>query len=550
MDPYKYDENDIDESNNLLNKNAKPEVKPACNQIRVELKDCLINTDCVKKFNLSPKDCLTNNHPSVPHLCYKLRTAFFECKRSILDNRTRFRDIINFSAGPSKIPNEVKQTMYKEFLDYQNTGSNIFELSHRSEYFVKIVKRAKESLKTIFDIPNNYEVLFMQGGATAQFSAIPLNLIKKDPNFGGTFVPPDYFITGQWSAKAAKEVKSLLGLNSVNLITPIDNAGLQQILTSTPPSYDNNKITVFNDKYNVDSLLERYLINRINPESPYFYYCSNETIEGFEINDQHTVRNATMDESGNFLDILERAYKRKSDLLNSQNLNKEDKGEGYSYKKPVIVCDMSSNLCTKKIDLTRFGLIYAGAQKNIGIAGITVVIIRKDLINSQSPYFPVPSVMNYAVVSKADSLPNTPPVYSIYALALTLEWILDQENKDFRCKHQNKIQNGHSVTNGNPDDCSCYEIMNEKENMSGVSHSKKGNLSIIKVKDSVKRGKCQSKKKKSQRPRNPIKKKCQTKKGFNQKGKSVNQKGNFPFNKETLYLVCWIMIEYTRTIYT
>ncbi|KAJ8413939.1 hypothetical protein AAFF_G00065370 [Aldrovandia affinis] len=256
-----------------------------------------------------------------------------------MDKRT-----VNFGAGPSKLPQAVLLEAQKELLDYNGLGISVMEMSHRSSDFMKILNRAQSLLRKLLDIPENYKVMFMQGGGSGQFSAVPLNLIglKEDRC-------ADYLVTGTWSAKAAKEAEKY---GKVNIVHP-----KQDSYTKIP---DLSSWT-------------------LNPSASYVYYCCNETVHGVEF-----------------------------------NFIPETKGV-------VLVSDMSSNILSRPVDVSKFGLIFAGAQKNMGCAGVTVVIVREDLLGKALKECPV--VLDYEVQAENNSLYNTPPCFSIYILGLVLEWV-------------------------------------------------------------------------------------------------------------------------------
>ncbi|XP_046560530.1 phosphoserine aminotransferase-like [Haliotis rubra] len=255
--------------------------------------------------------------------------------------------IINFSPGPAKLPEEVLEHAQKEMISYKNTGISVMELSHRSSDFLKIIDQAEKDLRDLLRIPDNYKVLFLQGGGTGQFSAVPLNLIKRNESGAA-----DYIVTGSWSAKAAKEAEKFGKIN--------------RVLPKT-------------DKYTVIPDQSQW---KLNPDASFVYYCANETIHGVEfqfVPETHGV---------------------------------------------PLVCDMSSNILSRHVDVSKFGVIFAGAQKNIGCAGVTLVIIREDLIGHAMPTCPV--IFDYKTQVGNNSLYNTPPTYSIYIMGLVFEWIQKQ----------------------------------------------------------------------------------------------------------------------------
>ena len=247
----------------------------------------------------------------------------------------------NFSAGPSVMPESVLKTAQRELLDYKGTGMSVMEMSHRSPAFQEIFDNAKLSLKRLMNVPDTHEILFLQGGATTQFAAIPMNLIE-----GGI---ADYAVTGNFSGKAVSEAKKY---GQVNIAASTADTGHDRI-----PAQGELQFT---------------------EGAKYFYYCANNTIYGTE---WHYVPECSA----------------------------------------PIVCDMSSDILSVPVDVSKFGLIYAGAQKNMAPAGLTVVIVDKSLAGRELPF--TPQILSYETMIKHDSLLNTPPCWCIYMLGLTLEWI-------------------------------------------------------------------------------------------------------------------------------
>ena len=242
--------------------------------------------------------------------------------------------IFNFSAGPAMIPTAVIQQAEQEFLDWNGSGMNVMEMSHRGKEFTSIANKADADLREVMAIPENYKVLFLQGGASGQFSSIPMNLLR-----GRTTA--DYFNTGQWSKKAIQEAKRYCDVNVV--------ASSEENNFSTVPSKSAWKL---------------------NPDAAYVHYTANETIGGVEFDD--------IPDTGDV---------------------------------PLVV-DLSSTILSRPIDVSRFGLIYAGAQKNIGPAGLTLVIVRDDLIGNAIPSTPI--TLDYKIQADNDSMYNTPPTYALY----------------------------------------------------------------------------------------------------------------------------------------
>ncbi|KAB7706629.1 3-phosphoserine/phosphohydroxythreonine transaminase [Bacillus aerolatus] len=251
--------------------------------------------------------------------------------------------VYNFSAGPSMLPLPVLEKAQKELVNYADSGMSVMELSHRSGLFTEIITGAEQLLRDLMNIPDNYKVLFIQGGASQQFAMVPLNLLANSKK-------ADYVNTGSWSKKAIKEAKKY---------------GQIRVIAS---SEDENF-----------SYIPEVNSSMIDPEADYVHITTNNTIEG-------TAFTSVPDTGG-----------------------------------VPIVADMSSNILSEEVDVSKFGLIYAGAQKNIGPAGLTVVIIREDLIGRASENCPV--MLDYKTHSESGSLYNTPPTYGIYMAKLVFEWL-------------------------------------------------------------------------------------------------------------------------------
>ncbi len=248
----------------------------------------------------------------------------------------------NFSAGPAAIPVEVLEEARNEMLNYQGSGMSIMEMSHRSRAFIDIAEEAEANLRELLGVPEQYDVLFLQGGATLQFAMVPLNLLREKTS-------ADYVNTGSWSTKAIKEARRFC---DVNVVANAEDDQFDRI----PP---------------VDTW-------SLNPDAAYLHICSNETIGGVQFRD--------------FPD---------TDV--------------------PLVADMSSDILSRPVDVSRFGVIYAGAQKNIGPAGLTVVIVRQDLVGHAREG--TPSMLDYAVHASAGSMSNTPPTYTWYLAALVFRWL-------------------------------------------------------------------------------------------------------------------------------
>lgn len=251
--------------------------------------------------------------------------------------------VYNFAAGPAVLPEEVLKEAASEMLDYKNTGMSVMEMSHRSKAFEQIIKEAEQDLRDLMNIPDNYKVLFLQGGASTQFSMIPMNLMKNKV--------ADYIITGQWAKKAAAEAKRYGKINELA-------SSADKTFSYIP---DMSKIEVSDD-------------------ADYVYICHNNTIYG-------TTYHELPDTKGK-----------------------------------ILVADMSSDILSKPVDVTKYGLIFAGVQKNIGPAGTVVVIIREDLI-TDDVLEGIPTMLKYKVHADNKSLYNTPPAYGIYICGKVFKYL-------------------------------------------------------------------------------------------------------------------------------
>ena len=251
--------------------------------------------------------------------------------------------VYNFSAGPSMLPEKVLRTAADEMLDYHGSGQSVMEMSHRSKVYDGIIKETESLLREVMNIPDNYKVLFLQGGASSQFAMVPLNLMTGSGK-------ADFVLTGQWATKAYKEAARYGEANVV--------ASSKDKTFSYIPKLDPSTFT---------------------KDADYFHICLNNTIYGTKWN--------TLPETGNV----------------------------------PLVADISSCILSEPIDVSRFGLLYAGAQKNMGPAGLTVVIIREDLIGRAKDF--TPTMFNYQTHADNDSMFNTPPCYAIYICKLVLDWI-------------------------------------------------------------------------------------------------------------------------------
>ncbi len=251
--------------------------------------------------------------------------------------------VYNFSAGPAVLPEPVLKQAAEEMLDWHGSGMSVMEMSHRGKEFIAIHAQAEADLRGLMAIPKNYKVLFLQGGAAAQFAVVPMNLLRGKAR-------ADYVYTGQWGKKAIGEAKKYC---KVNIAASSEDANF-----SYAPKQD---------KW------------RLDPEAAYVHITSNETIGGVEF---HWV---------------------------------PDTGE------VPLVADASSHILSRPIDVARYGLIYAGAQKNIGPAGLTIVIVRDDLIGQALPATPM--VFDYTVQADNDSMINTPPTFAVYIAGLVFQWL-------------------------------------------------------------------------------------------------------------------------------
>lgn len=251
--------------------------------------------------------------------------------------------IYNFAAGPAVLPSEVLQQAQAELLDWHGSGMSVMEMSHRGKEFMGIAAEAEADLRELMGIPANYKVLFLQGGGSAQFAMIPMNLLRGKKT-------ADYLNTGEWSKKAIAEAKKYCEVNVV--ATSADKN------FSYAPSQDQWKL---------------------NPDAAYVHYCSNETIGGVEI-----------------------FWTPEVGIV-------------------PLVADMSSHILSRPIDVAKYAMIYAGAQKNIGPAGLAIIIVREDLIGETLPG--TPSMYDYKIQAENESMYNTPPTFAIYVAGLVFKWL-------------------------------------------------------------------------------------------------------------------------------
>ena len=251
--------------------------------------------------------------------------------------------VYNFSAGPAVLPEEVLKEAADEMLDYKGSGMSVMEMSHRSKVYDNIIKEAEADLRELMNIPDNYKVLFLQGGASLQFAMIPMNLMKNKK--------ADYIVTGQWAKKAYQEAK-IYG-EAVELASSADKT-----------------FSYIPDCSNLD----------IPEDLDYVYICENNTIYGTK-------------------------YKKLPDT-----------------KGKTLVADVSSCFLSEPVDVSKYGVIYGGVQKNIGPAGVVIVIIREDLI-TEDVLPGTPTMMKYKIHADAESLYNTPPCYGIYICGKVFKWL-------------------------------------------------------------------------------------------------------------------------------
>ena len=254
--------------------------------------------------------------------------------------------VFNFSAGPAALPEAVLERAREELLDWHGAGMSVMEMSHRGKEFMSIAQQAEADLRELMAIPDNYKVLFLQGGASLQFAMVPLNLMGQ----GGR---ADYYLTGAWSKKAIAEAKRF---------------GEVKVVADTSDS----KFTTLPAEGSVS----------FSPDAAYVHYTPNETIQGVEF--------PYVPDTGDI----------------------------------PLVADMSSTILSRPIDVSRFGIIYAGAQKNVGPAGLTLVIVREDLIGKAAENVPV--MLNYATHAENGSMYNTPPTYAWYLAGLVFQWLKEQ----------------------------------------------------------------------------------------------------------------------------
>lgn len=266
--------------------------------------------------------------------------------------------VYNFSAGPAVLPEEVLREAAEEMLDYNGTGMSVMEMSHRSKAFQEIIETAEADIRKLMNIPVNYKVLFLQGGASQQFAMIPMNLMKNGV--------ADYIVTGQWAKKAAAEAEKY---GKVNIVA----SSADKTFSYIPDCSD----------------------LPISEDADYVYICENNTIYGTK-------------------------YK---ELPNT--------------KGKILVADVSSCFLSEPIDVTKYGVVYGGVQKNVGPAGTVIVIIREDLITDD--VLPgTPTMLKYKTHADAGSLYNTPPAYGIYICGKVFKWLKKQGGLEAMKEHNEK----------------------------------------------------------------------------------------------------------------
>lgn len=266
--------------------------------------------------------------------------------------------VYNFSAGPAVLPEEVLKEAAAEMLDYNGTGMSVMEMSHRSKAFETIITEAEQDLRDLMNIPDNYKVLFLQGGASQQFAMIPMNLMKNKV--------ADYIVTGQWAKKAAAEAKKY---GKVNIVA----SSADETFSYIPDCSDLD----------------------IDDDADYVYICENNTIYGTKFKELPNTKGKT------------------------------------------LVADVSSCFLSEPVDVTKYGVIYGGVQKNIGPAGVVIVIIREDLI-TEDVLEGTPTMLQYKTHADAKSLYNTPPAYGIYICGKVFKWLKKQGGLAAMKEHNEK----------------------------------------------------------------------------------------------------------------
>ena len=263
----------------------------------------------------------------------------------------------NFSAGPAVLPKSVMLRAQAEMLDWHGSGMSVMEMSHRGKHYMSIIEKVEKDFRSLFNIPKNYKVLFLQGGAIAQNSMVPLNLLNgKKAN---------YVVSGYWSKRSYQDA---LPFGDMTIAASSETINYEK--APDPKDW------------------------KIDPSAAYIHFCSNETIHGVEYFEMPSIKSIP------------------------------------------VVADMSSHILSRPVDISQFGVIYAGAQKNIGPAGLTIVIVRDDLLDVASPL--TPSVFNWKTQVENQSMINTPTTYSIYMAGLVFEWLIELGGLEVIEKHNIK----------------------------------------------------------------------------------------------------------------
>jgi phosphoserine aminotransferase len=262
--------------------------------------------------------------------------------------------VFNFSSGPAVLPEAVLTQAAEDMLDWQGTGTGVMEMSHRGSAFSRIIEMARADLADLLGLPSDYAILFLQGGATQQFSQLPMNRLKKRGL-------AQYVVTGAWSAKA---------LEAAGKVAPLTGGRVEAVAGDEESDFSD--LPFFTDE-------------AFDPEADYVHLCTNETIHGVEMDEAH--------------------------LPNTQDA--------------PLVADMSSHILSRPMDIRRYAMVYAGAQKNIGPSGLTVLIVRKDWLEETPPDW-LPDLLSYQVQARHDSMLNTPPTFAIYVAGLVFQWLKAQ----------------------------------------------------------------------------------------------------------------------------
>lgn len=257
------------------------------------------------------------------------------------------KQVFNFSAGPAMLPAAVMAKAQQEFINWRDSGCSVMEVSHRGADFIEIAAQAEQDLRDLLKVPDNYKVLFLQGGGRGQFAAVPLNLSTSDDT-------SLHLVSGSWSSGAVDEANK----------------------------YNNAKIIGQVVEHNGFQTVPKPALSDIDQSAAYLHFCPNETVDGIAFD--------WLPEAGDV----------------------------------PLVADMSSNILSKPIDVSKYGVIYAGAQKNIGPSGLSLVIVRDDLIGKARQS--TPSIFDYALMASKDSMYNTPPTFSWYLAGLVFQWLKEQ----------------------------------------------------------------------------------------------------------------------------